>query len=84
MTDLQSDESGSERGEDVAELALPSSVVERVESRVRATDFDSSSEYVAFVLRETLARVESESDDASEAVTEAEVESRLESLGYLE
>jgi len=89
MTDLQSDGSTSEANRDTAAsqtVELPSRVVERVEARVRVTDFESADEYVAFVLRETLARVESEVDDetATDGVSEADVQSRLESLGYLE
>jgi len=89
MTDLQSDDQAGEPSRDTEgreTVELPSRVVERVEARVRVTDFASASEYVTFVLRETLARVESEADDdtAADSVSEADVQERLESLGYLE
>jgi Arc/MetJ-type ribon-helix-helix transcriptional regulator len=89
MSDLQSEDPAGEpsRGaEDRQAVELPSRVVDRVDERVRVTDFESAAEYVTFVLRETLARVESEGDDetAADSVSEADVQERLESLGYLE
>ncbi|WP_247010552.1 hypothetical protein [Halorientalis litorea] len=89
MSDLQSDGPTGEPSRDTEDrqaVELPSRVVARVDERVRVTDFESSADYVTFVLRETLARVESEADDetATDGVSEADVQSRLESLGYLE
>lgn len=65
-------------------LALDESLVSRVERRLEYTDYDTAEEYVAFVLRETLARVEAETDDAPADVDREEVQDRLESLGYLD
>lgn len=65
-------------------LDLPRDVVDRVEARVGRTEFDSAAAYVAWVLEEVLAEVEAEDDAAGhEAVDEAQVRDRLESLGYL-
>ncbi|MDG5776834.1 hypothetical protein VB773_22000 [Haloarculaceae archaeon H-GB2-1] len=69
---------------DWSDVTLPASLVDRVEDRLPRTDFDTAAEYVAFVLEETLARVEDGTDEDAESVGEAEVEKRLESLGYLE
>lgn len=64
---------------------LPTSVVERVESRLDRTEFDDVAEYVTFVMEEVLYRVEEETeDDDYEGVDEDEVKDRLESLGYLD
>ncbi|QLG49346.1 hypothetical protein [Natrinema halophilum] len=69
--------------ENVTRVELPSSLVDDVEQRVAYTDFDDASEYVTFVLEEVLAAV-SEGDERNyDAVDQDEVESRLESLGYL-
>jgi hypothetical protein len=63
---------------------LPADVVEQVESRLPRTEFDSPGEYIAFVMEEVLYRVETEAgDEGFEAVDEAQVQDRLESLGYL-
>lgn len=70
--------------EDTRGVELPRRVVERVEARVPLTEFDTVDEYVTFVVEEVLYAVEEASDEDAEPVDEAEVRSRLESLGYLE
>lgn len=65
-------------------VELPERVAERVEARLPFTEFDSVDEYVTFVVEEVLYAVEEAADEDHEAVDEAEVRSRLESLGYLE
>lgn len=83
------DTASSENGE-VAEtdetrsVTLPASLVERVETRLAYTRYDTPDEYVAFVLEETLARVAAETEGTPDAVDESEVQDRLESLGYLD
>lgn len=69
---------------DDATVSIPPGLLERVEARVPRSGFESPDAYVAFVLEEVLARVESADDGAVETVSEAEVEQRLRSLGYLE
>jgi hypothetical protein len=59
-------------------------VVEQVEERLPRTEFDSTGEYIAYVLEEVLYRVDAETDDGDfETVGEEQVRDRLESLGYL-
>lgn len=65
-------------------VTLPAGLVARVEDRLGHTQYGTAGEYVAFVLEETLARVEAETDDEPAAVDESEVQERLESLGYLD
>lgn len=70
--------------EESREVALPAGLVSRIEDRVPRTRFEDADEYVAFVLEETLARVEARDEDDAPEVDEGEVRARLESLGYLE
>ena len=65
-------------------VELPAPLVERVEELLGYTPYDGVDEYVAVVLRETLARVEAASDDDPVQMDETEVRDRLESLGYLD
>ena len=65
-------------------VELPAPLVSRVDARLDRTNYDSAGEYVAFVLEETLARVEAETDDETVDVDQSEVQDRLESLGYLD
>jgi Arc/MetJ-type ribon-helix-helix transcriptional regulator len=66
-------------------VELPSRIVERVEERLPRTEFDSSGEYITYVMEEVLYRVEQETaDDDFEEVDEDEVKDRLKSLGYLD
>ncbi|WP_228546075.1 hypothetical protein [Halegenticoccus tardaugens] len=65
-------------------VELPSRIVSRVESRLPHSEFDSTDQYITFVLEEVLARVEdSTAEEDFEAVDEDEVQDRLKSLGYL-
>ncbi|WP_436926774.1 hypothetical protein [Halosimplex amylolyticum] len=66
-------------------VELPSRIVDRVEDRLPRTEFDSSAEYITYVMEEVLYRVEQETeDDDFEDVDEDEVKDRLKSLGYLD
>lgn len=70
--------------EDLRGVELPAEVIERVEGRLPRTEFDSTAEYITFVLEEVLHHVEDASaGDDFDAVDEDEVEDRLRSLGYL-
>lgn len=69
---------------DVRTVALPESVVARVEGRLAHTEFDTPEEYITYALEELLVQVDDETDDNYESVSEGEIESRLKSLGYLD
>lgn len=71
-------------GTGVATVELPARLVSRVEGRLDRTQYDTADEYVAFVLEETLARVEAATDDDPVDLDEDEIHDRLESLGYLD
>lgn len=66
------------------EVTLPAALLDRIEARLPRSDFETADEYVGFVVREVLAHVEADSDTDYDAIDDSEVESRLESLGYLE
>ncbi len=63
-------------------VSLPTRVVDRVEQRLPRTEFESTTDYITYVMEEVLYQVEQETDDEID-VDEAEVEDRLKSLGYL-
>lgn len=64
-------------------LELPAHVVEGVSARLAHTDFEDEAAYVTFVLEEVLASVDDGEETNYDAVDREEVESRLESLGYM-
>lgn len=69
----------------MAEVTIPDELVERIEARIDHTEFESADAYAEFVLSEVLTRVEREASGTEPATTPRdEVESRLQSLGYLE
>lgn len=64
-------------------VELRADVVERVETRLPRTEFDSVGAYVDHVLEEVLFHVEATTDDAAVAeVDEAAVKEQLRALGY--
>jgi Arc/MetJ-type ribon-helix-helix transcriptional regulator len=68
---------------DERSITLPAPLVEEVERRCERGDFDSPDEYVTFVVRSVLTRLEEPDDEAPQDVDE-EIRTRLESLGYVE
>ena len=64
-------------------VELPEHLAVRVERRLDRTTYETVEGYVAFVLAETLGRVEA-ADEEPVDVDEAEIQERLESLGYLD
>ncbi len=65
-------------------ITLSDDLVERLETRVQYTDFETVDEYAEFALSEVVTRVERDSDGTEDpAAPEDEVQDRLESLGYL-
>lgn len=69
------------------DLTIPDDLADRIDSRVRRTDFESADAYATYVLSEVLTRVERDADaePAAESTASREgVEDRLQSLGYLE
>lgn len=83
MTGRSGDPDVDDVGVDRETVAIPARLLERVDDRVARTEFASRDEYVAYVLEHVLARVETEGEEDRRAIDDAEVEQRLESLGYL-
>ena len=65
-------------------VELSDDLVDRVDRRLAYSEFETVDGYVQFALEEVLARVEEATDENVDAVERAEVESRLEALGYLD
>ena len=65
-------------------LEIPDDITTCLEARVESSKFDSTEEYVIFVLDEvTTPRPEFENMDSAESKRDSEVRDQLESLGYL-
>ncbi|WP_254545259.1 hypothetical protein [Halomarina pelagica] len=71
--------------EETATVTLPEHLYSRIDARTRRTDFSTTDAYVTYVLEEVLDRVEGDREESQHAeIDEAEVQSRLRSLGYLD
>jgi len=64
-------------------IEVPESLYNRIEARIRGTNFSSVSEYVSFVLREKLVIEEGTSKPQYTREEEEKVKARLRALGYL-
>ena len=64
-------------------IPIPKSIVEKIEKRIKQTDFDSVSSYVSYVLEEILSDDEEEEPVFSKE-DEERVKERLRALGYLD
>jgi len=65
----------------MAEVNLSDDVYERVQSRVEVSDFDSSDEYIEYVTKTVLDRIEGIDDE--DTTDRGEVMDNLRDLGYL-
>jgi len=69
----------------MTDVTLSEDLVERIERRVEHTDLEGVDDYAEFVLSEVLARIEHDAEETGEeTASREEVQSRLQSLGYLE
>ena len=64
-------------------ISVPADIYDKIEERVKATEFGSVDDYVLFILVEVLKDEEEEEQAYSEA-DEAEVKKRLKALGYMD
>lgn len=71
--------------EEYGEVRIPMRLIEEIEGRIGATEFESVEEYVTFVLEEV---VRDDEEGGPEEVfseeDEAKVKERLRALGYLD
>lgn len=67
------------------EIKIPKEIYEKIEKRIKDTEFKSVSEYVTYVLREVLASLEEEeTEEVFSEEEEEKVKERLRALGYLD
>lgn len=71
-------------------VQIPARIGEAIEQRLAATNFDSTDEYVSFVLESLLRELDQQPEELSVEAVESsdseqsgELQDRLESLGYL-
>jgi Arc/MetJ-type ribon-helix-helix transcriptional regulator len=71
-------------GKKFTTISIPTPLADKIKKRIKGTGFTSLSSYVTYVLREVLAGIEEESDDAFSKEDEERVKERLRALGYLD
>ena len=64
-------------------IEVPESLYNRIEAKLRGSNFKSVSEYVSFVLRERLISEEESPKSTFSKEDEEKVKARLRDLGYL-
>ena len=64
-------------------ISVPADIYDKIEERVKATEFGSVDDYVLFILEEVL-KDEEEEEQAYTEADEAEVKKRLKALGYMD
>ncbi|NVM03956.1 MAG: CopG family transcriptional regulator [Candidatus Helarchaeota archaeon] len=67
-------------------ISIPNSLAEKIKKRMKGTDFSSMSEYVTFILRKVIFKIESDEEkrEAFSKEEEAKVKERLRNLGYID
>ncbi len=69
------------------DVKIPVPLYNRIEKRLPKTEFKSVSEYVTFLIRETLENIENDENSTKKDFTpeeEKEIEKRLRNLGYID
>ena len=69
--------------ERVRSIEIPESLYNRMEARIKGSNFASVSEYVSFILRERLSTEEEGSKTVYSKEDEEKIKARLKDLGYL-
>ena len=67
----------------VRSIEIPESLYNRVEARLKGSNFASVSDYVSFILRERLIVEEQGSQTVYSKEDEEKIKARLKALGYL-
>jgi len=65
-------------------ITIPTQLAEKIQQRIKGTEFASVSAYVSYVLSEVLSGLEEESGEEFSKEDEERVKDRLRSLGYLD
>lgn len=69
--------------EETQKIDLPTEIVSQVENRLHYTNFETTEDYITYVLTEVLHHIETTSDDDNKPVDEEAVHEQLRALGYL-
>lgn len=64
------------------EVLIPTTLFEKIEERIKDTEFPSVSDYITYVLRELLS--EEEEEEVLSEEDEEKIKARLRALGYIE
>jgi len=72
------------KGPERKDVSLSAELYDRIEARVKATEFDSVEEYVNFILEEVLREEDEDEGRAFSKEDEEEVKKRLKALGYMD
>ena len=62
-------------------ITIPKDLAEKLEKRAKESDFDSLSDYINYVLRQILSKIESKGFSKED---EEKVKQKLKDLGYLD
>lgn len=62
-------------------ITIPPDLAEKLEKRAKESDFDSLSDYINYVLRQILSKIESEGSSKKD---EEKVKQKLKDLGYFD
>lgn len=73
----------SEKKRKFTTISIPTPLFKKIEKEIKGTGFSSVSSYVIFVLREILAKHETEEKKAFTKEDEERVKEKLRALGYL-
>ncbi len=71
-------------GKKYTTISIPTPLAEKIKKRIEGTGFTNVSSYVTYVLREILAGMEEETDEAFSKDDEERIKERLRALGYLD
>jgi len=71
-------------GKKYTTISIPTPLAEKIKKRIEGTGFTNVSSYVTYVLREVLAGMEEETDEAFSKDDEERIKERLRALGYLD
>lgn len=65
-------------------ITIPSTLFEKIKSRIEGTGFSSVSDYVTYILRETVAYMEMSGKKGSRNRDESIIIEKLRALGYID
>jgi len=64
-------------------ITIPPELVEKLEKRAKESEFENLSDYVSYILRQVLSKVEAEKQEIKDTKEEEQVKQKLRDLGYL-